>query len=245
MRTQLEAAAVRLAVQSSHDLSEIVGIHPRAGRETAMAWVFSPDISILTGDADAFNGVVAKLTGNIYPYLRLADGGLHVDRNQNFLLILPVSAGFETDRRFARVSGLLEMGTVAFWKRDLVKNLNLIPAVYLQTGYKFSGASGTPATGGAKDESSEPKDQALFRIKGTFGMDWKIIKKWNEGDVALHGRATGWLDAVNSKQYYRLEGRLGIPLGDKQTFDLTYEKGSGEPNFNTGDQFSANLTVQF
>ena len=63
--------------------------------------------------------------------------------------------------------------------------------------------------------------------------------------VQVIGRGNVWMDFLNAAEYYRLEGTLRIPLADDKFFDLNWERGSGAPNFNKGDQWSANLTVTF
>lgn len=244
MRTAAEAAAVRLAVRATSDLSDIVSVgHPAAGAKRTWGLVLTPDISILTGEADALNGVVAKLTGNVFPAIHLADGV--PDPDQNLLLLVPLSVGAESDRSFRHVAALLEMGIMPFWKHGGVSNaLRIRPGLFVQAGYKFGSDSAATGPSGATDQSAEATGAGLFRLKAILGVDLHPISL-NRRQVAIKGDATGWYDIAHSKTYYRLEFTFGIPVSDTQTFDLTYEKGSGAPNFNKGEQFSANLTVRF
>lgn len=43
----------------------------------------------------------------------------------------------------------------------------------------------------------------------------------------------------------RAIGTLRVYVSKDRYFDFTFERGSGAPNFNKGDQFSANLTGTF
>src|SRR5687767_2193767 len=68
LRTELARAAVRLAVKYAKDYESIFLIEDTLRlREGGRTWFVdaSPQVEMLTGDEDAFQGVVAKLTGNI------------------------------------------------------------------------------------------------------------------------------------------------------------------------------------
>ena len=57
--------------------------------------------------------------------------------------------------------------------------------------------------------------------------------------------ANGWYDILNKTTYFSLEGKLRFFVGKNRYFDFVYQKGSGAPNFNKGDQYGINLTVGF
>jgi hypothetical protein len=52
---------------------------------------------------------------------------------------------------------------------------------------------------------------------------------------------------MNSEIYYTLEAKVRFYLSQQKDkfFDFEYQKGSGAPNFNQGDQFGIGLTVTF
>jgi hypothetical protein len=100
-------------------------------------------------------------------------------------------------------------------------------------------------TGGAADQSKEKTGDGLARMKLDSGIDFKLASFGLDRDVTLIANATGWYDIAHSATYHRLEAILRLSLSKDRFFDLTYENGSGAPNFNKGSQFSANLTVQF
>ena len=54
-----------------------------------------------------------------------------------------------------------------------------------------------------------------------------------------------YYDIANDEVYYQLKGILRLKLAGSSAIDFTYEKGSGAPNFNEGDQFGVGLTFAF
>jgi hypothetical protein len=63
--------------------------------------------------------------------------------------------------------------------------------------------------------------------------------------VGLAGKADCWYDFLNGEVYYTIQGKLRFYLTQNKDkfFDFKYQKGSGAPNFNQGDQFGMGLTV--
>ncbi len=83
-----------------------------------------------------------------------------------------------------------------------------------------------------------------------FGFDYNLINSLPiTGDlkigVNLIPKATGWYDFVNNEFYHTASAIIRFSLDEGRSFDLAYQNGSGAPNFNEGNQFSANLTLQF
>jgi hypothetical protein len=97
------------------------------------------------------------------------------------------------------------------------------------------------------DQSKEKADNAIFRVKSSFGVDTKSLFKISGVGVGLIGNADVWYDFLNSQIYYTLQSKIRFYLTDNQDkyFDLHYQKGSGAPNFNEGDQFGIGLTITF
>jgi hypothetical protein len=250
-RTELESAALRLAIRTAKNLWDYVSITPSANRSTARGVAFAPSVELLTGEADALNGMVAKLSGNYYPSLQLSNGGKDIEPVQNFWVV-PVSAGIEADRAFDTVNALFEVGFTRVFRKGLLAYREFDFGVYAQAGQKWAPDSAlvSPEAGGAGDQSEEEPDEVFGRAKAEIGysQDLFSLPVGEDGaakSVQLRAAGTGWWDVVNSTTYFRVEGALKLPLGDKESFDLKFERGSGAPNFNKGDQFSANLVVTF
>lgn len=247
-RTDLGNSAIRLSITSSADLGEIAGITPRVSSSGTTAWgyYFTPRVRVLTGDADAMEGIALAVSGVFLPHLRIT--GTDIERDQNFW-VLPVSVGVESNGTFDWVNTLGEVGVTRIFRTGPLSEIPFRFGVYGQAGYKAQVSDDTSAAaGGAADESAEALDEMLGRFKGELSIDLPLFRFAEEGprtQVMFH--PTYWYDLVNSESYYRIEGVLRIPLGEdgKQNLDIIYEKGSGAPNFNQGEQFSANLTIVF
>jgi hypothetical protein len=246
-RTELEASAIRIAVEAAADLGDISHISPKVsdGKTTASGYFFSPSVQFLTGDGDALDGIVVAIAGNYYPHLVVTPTH-DIERDQNFW-VLPVSVGFESDRRFDKVSALGEFGVTRIFRTGPLARIPLRWGLFAQVGYKAEiDTSGSATGGGSVDESEEELDHMLARARGDLNLTLPLLRFAEDGEpLRLKSRSVVWYDIVNSEVYYRLEGTLRIPIGEKQSFDLTYEKGSGAPNFNRGEQFSTNLTIRF
>ena len=106
----------------------------------------SPQVEMLTGDEDAFQGVVAKLTGNIVNarIIKLKDPqgnklpGFVVDRETGIIAVFPTSIGVESNGGFRNVNALGEIGLVPLFPGQYKRaNLQYRVGVFLQGGYKF------------------------------------------------------------------------------------------------------------
>ena len=170
-----------------------------------------------------------------------------------FFHVVTASAGFEADGGFDNTAFLAEAGYVPWFQNHFRGRYALLSAstvaLFVQGGYKAdtAGSSDTDGVGdGAADESAEAPDSGVFRLRGEYRLSpVPVAPLGGGGQLQVLGLAIAWRDLVNGEWYYRLEGGIRIPLAGAQSFDLLYQKGSGAPNFNQGDQFSANLTVAF
>jgi hypothetical protein len=251
VETEAESAAVRLAIDLTSQLNGEF-FDPR-GKVT---WKVAPDIKILTGDDDGFNGFNAKLTalGAI-----LDPSVLDAEPGASFLFAhtFPISGGVESDADFQTVNGLLEVGYVPWFNAEKLKtsvgkgSWLIAPGAFLQIGHKFASDEGTPATPKTpdNDESEEQEDDILARVKLGLKVKSPIYSIAEMGTFDLRAQgivdAYGWYDIENSEVYHRVVGTLRFNLTEDKSFDLNYESGSGAPNFNQGEQFSAGLTVNF
>ena len=87
----------------------------------------------------------------------------------------------------------------------------------------------------------------MCRGDGGFGIETKSLFHISGVGVGLVGNADGWYDFLNSQIYYTVQGnlRLYLTAGEDKYFDFQYQKGSGAPNFNQGDQYGIGLTISF
>ena len=244
IRTKAENVAVGFLVEWAEEISVdklIVGDE----------WLteISPEISIQTGDEDSFNGLTAKLKGYHAEFQDTIIGGVPAPDSLKFFSVFPFSCGLETNREFNTINALLEVGCIPFKKLSSKYFFGLNPAIgiYLQGGYKFEIDDEKHLTDGAADESEEDADSFLLRTKlggkGDIAVyEFGVNSKYS---INLIPEAWVWYDLANDEFYHRLVGVLRLSMDRSKHFDLKYENGSGAPNFNEGDQFSANLTVVF
>lgn len=251
LRTEAEHAAVRFAAEYARGLHEVflTTVKPGMGANgSGTLLALTPEVSILTGDDDAFNGVVAKYTGH---YIRFKTttppGGVVTPDPRRFFHAFPVSVGFESDRSFENLNAIVEAGYVPFKLSGRQWKLGLNPAigVFLQAGHKSALSEDADAeTGGAADESKEEPDETIGRIKLRARFD-QPIGLVSDSALRVLLDANLWFDIVNQTTYNKIDGTLRLVLAKDRNFDLKYEHGSGPPNFNQGDQISANITLMY
>ncbi|WP_269585330.1 hypothetical protein [Roseibium sp. Sym1] len=234
------------------------------GREHGWLFDLAPDVKIKTGSSDTFESIVGKITGNFMLFdldspasqgLPITSSSTPIPNLSKPVHVFPISLGVETTRYFDTVSGLAEVGYVPFDLNGGIPNFQLgVDAklgVFLQGGYKFD-AVGKTRSGGAKDESSEKPDSALGRIKTVASYRFELPVPLGAFDTTLTNtpHATGWYNFIDNEFYYSVgissELELSKSSGGRKTlWDFTVEHGSGEPNFNTGTQFSTGLKITF
>ena len=211
---------------------------------------FSPELLIQTGGEDAFRRVLAKIRGNYFWPGEMSEGSEKKPEEPKSFLRFPLAIGFETDHRFDKLNLIGELG-YEFIGRPVGKNQMIKrPEVglFLQTGYKFEIKDNLEDLefGGAVDESEEDLNSFIMRaaLGGSAEIDiFHFVKDRQLIRFLPSGRV--WYDIPNSEIYYRLDLILRLVLAPEKSFDLRYELGSGEPNFNDGNQFSANFTLCF
>ncbi len=209
----------------------------------------SPEINIQSGTEDAFSSIDIKLQGLFIFFKTTTIAGIETPCSACLLHTVPISAGVETNNNFNVLNGILELGYVP-WYQSIQKVPKLLKStkigLFFQGGHKFDWNNvGNPPVGGELDESKEKIDGAILRLKGTFAIDSKNLfpKSW----IGIVGGTDGWYDLLNDDFYYTLNGKLRFYFSSnkKRFFDIKYQKGSGAPNFNQGDQYGMGLTVTF
>ncbi|HMV10879.1 MAG TPA: hypothetical protein PK325_03065 [Cyclobacteriaceae bacterium] len=249
VKTELEKSAVNFAVDYAKNLTQTLAAFKGNTRSLLS---FTPEIKVLVGSNDSFNGITAKYVGNIMVFDTTSVGVIHGVPNlgktfHNF----PIAVGFESDQRFTFVNVLTEIGYVPWYQND--KKIwsgfrQTKVGVFLQAGYKKAASDSTQMQeGGAADESEEKTDSGLFRVKLSAGFSPTIYfnKQTKEYGFSLIGNGNIWYDFLNSAVYYKIAGKLRLILKKDYYLDFGYEKGSGAPNFNEGEQFTTNLTIRF
>ncbi len=224
---------------------------------------YTPSLDLKSGKDGSFQSIVGKFSGEtMFSFIKrgLADGTCEIDLPT--LHVVPFALGFETTRFVEQVAVLGEVGYIPYrvltphscdpvsGRRNLVLGINPRFGAFLQAGYKFN-ANGQAAIGGSADQSSEPANDYILRMKADFRLVLEdlvsipIHKATLSADVITW--ATGWYDIAHSDWYHSVGAtlRVNLPGDDTKHLDFTIEDGSGEPNFNKGSQFSAGLTVTF
>ena len=246
-QTSLDKIALNFAVDYVKKLEPKLELF-KANNRSLLS--FTPDIDVLIGTKDAFNGITLKYVGNImyFDTTTIAGEGGIPDLGKTFHNF-PVALGLESNQDFTFINGVLEAGYIPWYQND--SNLNKYvkqtkAGIFIQGGYKFQVRDTLLMTGGDADESSEQLDDAILRLKGVIGFSPAFYfdedKKFG---ISVIGNATTWYDILNQKFYYKLAGKLRFILHKDLYFDFGYEKGSGAPNFNQGEQFTANIGFQF
>lgn len=207
-----------------------------------------PEMYLQTGTQDAFSSITVRATALFNKFQVTHIRGFATPDPRKVMHNFPISVGAETNNLFNILNGIVEAGYVPWYRGATSSKLlqRTKVGVFLQAGHKFFiDSSGNTAIGGEKDESEERVNRTIARVKGSFGIDSKTIVKINGLDVGLVGTADVWYDFINGATYYRIDGRGRFFLDKERYIDIIYQKGSGAPNFNTGDQFGVGLTITF
>ena len=254
LKTEQKNAAVGFAFQY---LKPYLGMDAQLNGSRSFL-TFTPEMTVQEGTADAFSQIVAKFSG-YYLVGQLgtitdpdAGGAVGIDPTK-LMHLFPFSVGAETNSDFHFANVLAEAGYVPFYQSqtnthvsDFLKHTQI--GFFLQGGYKslIDSANRPTDNGGKRDESKESLNNGLFRAKTIVTIDTKnFFQNASHSGVGLIGKGTYWFDFLNNAFYYQNDVRVRIYLNNTKFFDLVYQKGSGAPNFNTGDQFGTALTIQF
>jgi hypothetical protein len=213
----------------------------------------TPELTAKMGTSDVFSQLIVKLSGFYLKGKVIELEGVKLIDSKSMMHVFPISIGAESNTDFTFINSLVEVGYVPYYQgqgnnnvSDFLKLTQV--SVFLQAGYKnkIDTVNAANITGGKIDESEEQINNGLLRSKVNITLDTKnFFTGKDKPGLGLIGRATWWYDFLNSKTYYRLEGKLRLYLVKNKYFDFTYEKGSGAPNFNKGEQFGAGLSVTF
>jgi hypothetical protein len=213
-------------------------------------FLISPEATILTGTEDAFSSIILKASGLLATFKTTTVAGQLTPNSARTFQTFPMSVGVETNNQFSTINAIAEVGWSPWYQAesraipDAIKRTKF--GIFLQGGYKFLAAGSRVAPeGGQIDESQEAPNSTIFRTKGSFGIDTKALLNVNGLAVGLVGNADVWYDFINSAVYHKIDARGRFYITPVNYIDLIYQKGSGAPNFNQGDQYGVGLTVTF
>ena len=252
LKTELKQNAINFGISYLKSLDSIWDKQDFLLDRDKSVFLITPDLNIQSGNNDAFSSISIKITG-----LPILFDTVHVARQvtpntAKTFHTFPFSLGLEASNKFNIVNGIAEFGWVPWYQAELREAPDFLKrtkiGIFIQGGYKFSvDSTGRYAVGGEVDESKEITNNTIFRAKGSFRIDTKSLFNLGGIGVGLVGTTDGWYDFLNSEVYYSIQAKLRLYLTSNQDqyFDFQYQKGSGAPNFNQGEQFGMALTITF
>ena len=212
----------------------------------------TPEILTQAGTNDAFSNLVVKLSGYYLKAKTIEIAGLKTLDSKRTMHLFPIAVGLESNTDFSFLNSLVEVGYIPYYQSqgnkdvgDFFKFTKL--GIFIQTGYKskLDSINTTGIKGGKLDESAEKPNHFFCRSKFDFSIDTKNFFKTNQVGMGLVGKMNYWIDFVNGNIYYKIDARVRLYLSSNKFFDILYQKGSGAPNFNTGEQFGTALSINF
>jgi hypothetical protein len=246
-KTDLRNSALNFAFSYIRSMDSVINqYHQINGKHSYLA--ITPDVKVSTGTSDAFSSIIAKASGLFTSFHTTTVEGLVTPEADRTMNVFPVSVGVESNNQFTFINAIAEAGYEPYWQSPLHRGSSVLQhvnwGVWLQAGYKWhTGADTASLFGGATDESKETS--SIFRAKTTLAINTARLININGFGLGLVGDAGLWYDLLHGAVYYRVNGAARIYLTNTAYFDIFYQKGSGAPNFNTGDQFGTGLTIIF
>lgn len=202
----------------------------------------NPEVQIMSGSADAFSSITAKITGLEVLFKTHNVGKIVSPDVTKTVHTFPFSLGIESSSRFNFVNALFEAGYVPWYGASAtdtwLKHTKF--GVFLQAGYKFKTDSIDIA-----DQSQEALNSGIFRVKGSASVDTKALISIQNLRLGLAGTGDVWYDFLNAATYYRVAGALRMYLSADNYMDFQIQKGSGAPLFNKGEQWGVGLNISF
>jgi hypothetical protein len=253
IKTQLKQNAIDIGIKYIKSLDSLFTINDLIIASDRSLLQVTPEFNIQSGTNDAFSSIDLKITGLLMFFQRTVVAGLITPCTDCYMHLLPISVGVEANNTFTTMNSIIEVGYIPWYQSPAMKK---VPAsikctkigLFLQAGYKFNAdTTGIKTVGGQIDESEESIADKILRAKGSFAIDTKSLFELNSVGVGLVCSADGWYDFLNDQFYYAVKGtaRFYLTQSKDKYFDLKYQKGSGAPNFNRGDQYGIGLTVTF
>jgi len=209
-----------------------------AGETSGRLFSFQPEVKLEMGSTiSVFNGVMLKLTGTALFFSTEEFEGLKLPDLNKVMHALPVSLAVETDGKFRDVGTLIEVGYVPIHLKQGRKfrlGDNFQWGIFVQAGYKFQTSKSNSLS------VINDRQTALGRIKTIIKFEQTLFDK-----AAVVLDSEGWFDLINSRWYYKAAGSIRITILPGKNLEFKYQRGSGAPNFIDGNQFGANLVLDF
>ncbi len=218
---------------------------------SGMVFQLSPEVHVEAGGDDSFSSITIKARGLFLLFhkktLGMEDelpeaGPLEIPDLGKLFHAIPISVGVESDSQLRNIAALLEVGWSPMLypeQKPFKLGENVKFEFLVQTGYKFKVSDATNADGGLEDQSAESPNKGLARLKAVLEVKQNIGSR-----IGIRGDVAGWYDLINNAFYHRLDFTVRLTMFPGKHFDLKYQNGSGAPNFNKGNQFSANLALE-
>lgn len=218
---------------------------------SGMVFQLSPEVYVEAGANDSFSSITIKARGLFLIFHKKTLGEVSDLPGPAPLVIpdlgklfhaIPISVGVESDSQLRNIAALLEVGWSPLLypeQKPFKLGENVKFELLVQTGYKFKVSDVSNGVGGLEDESAESPNKGLARLKASLEIRQNIGSR-----IGIRGDAVGWYDLVNNEFYHRLDATVRLTMFPGKHFDLKYQNGSGAPNFNKGNQFSANLALE-
>ena len=218
---------------------------------SGMVFQLSPEVHVEAGADDSFSSITIKARGLFLLFhkktLGMEDelpeaGPLEIPDLGKLFHAIPISVGVESDSQLRNIAALLEVGWSPMLypeQKPFKLGENVKFEFLVQTGYKFKVSDATNADGGLEDQSAESPNKGLARLKAVLEVKQNIGSR-----IGIRGDVAGWYDLINNAFYHRLDFTVRLTMFPGKHFDLKYQNGSGAPNFNKGNQFSANLALE-
>lgn len=247
IKTVNENNAIEVGISYVRSLDSMFKIQDILIPSDNSLFAVTPEFDIRTGTADAFSSITAKITGMFMTFGKTVVNGIVTPNTGETFHVFPLSLGIETHSKFTTLNMLAEAGYVPWYQVGNTPNWLKQTKIgfFLQGGYKMGGDSATIPVGGQVDESKERVGDAIFRFKTSAQANINTPVSLGAVDVGLVGSGDLWLDIVNRATYYRYDATVRFFLTRDKWIDLVYQKGSGAPNFNQGDQYGVGLTLKF
>lgn len=253
IKTELKQNAIDFGIRYAKSLDTLFSEQDIFNAGKNSLFQATPEFNVQSGTNDAFSSINLKITGLMMIFRHNIIDSIETPCTSCYMHLLPISAGIESNNTFTAINGIIEIGYAPWYQSPMMKNVpdwikHTKIGIFLQAGYKFNvDTTGTTLIGGQIDGSKEPSDSELFRAKGSFAIDTKSLFEISDLGIGLNGNADLWYDFLNDEVYFSLGGtiRSYITQNKDKYIDLKYQKGSGAPNFNKGDQLGVGLTLSF
>ena len=253
IKTELKQNAISVGINYVKSLDSLFKVRDIFVPNNNSLFQITPQFNVQTGTSDAFSSINAKITGLFMTFRDTTIAGQKTPNTARGFQTFPISLGVETNNKFNIINGIIEAGWVPWYQTQGNKRTpkwlkSTKFGIFIQGGYKFGvDNTGITSVGGEKDESKEKVDDPIFRAKSSFGINTNSLFELSGVGVGLVGNADAWYDFLNGQVYYTAQGKVRFYLTQNKDkfFDFKYQKGSGAPNFNEGDQYGLGLTVTF